>query len=276
MSRLTDVCHQGLSLEGLAVVRSSPLPIYAQIRQQLEQVLDARREARIETFFTDEEIARHFGVSRMTARQAVGEMVHDGLVYRRKGVGTFIAAPKITESEGPNAIGNFFEEWPTLGHSVTVELLVFEQQPCPRERASSLGIRPGEPVLRFVRRRFADNVPLVIDYRWVGPPLLGKLNREDLLQTSIHVLTAQHLGTSVGRSKYEIEAARCSRAQSDLLEMETGEPVLIRHVDVYAPNGDGLWTGESIYRADLYKYRIEIAPGQSIAQVSGLTMGVDL
>lgn len=277
MSRLNGLTHSGPGLDGLSIDRSSPLPIYAQMRRQLEQLLEARREAQLDTFFTDDEISRHFGVSRMTVRQAIGEMVQDGLLYRRKGVGTFISPRKITESEGPDGVGNFFEEWPTLGHAVAVEMLVFGEQPCPPERAAPLGVRPGDAVLHFVRRRLADGVPVAIDYRWVSPLLLGKIGRDDLLRASIHVLTAHHLGSPVGRSRYEIEAARCSQAHADLLEMEADEPVLIRHVDVSAVNGAALWTGLSIYRADLYKYRIEIAMGQGAAQVSAQSpLGDDL
>lgn len=273
MSRLDALTSAELGLEGLTIDRTSPLPIYAQMRDQLQQVLGRRREARLDTFFTDEEIARHFGVSRMTVRQAIGEMVREGQLYRRKGVGTFITSHKVIESEGPDNVGNFFEQWPRMGHRVNVEMLVFAHVPCPPERAAALGLRPGTPVLYFLRRRIADGVPLVLDYRWVELGVGSKMRQDELTLTSIHEITARHLGSPVGRSKYEIEAARCTREHADLLEMEPDEPVLIRHVDVTASDGSSLWTGESIYRADLYKYRIEINPWGSAASVAEVVRG---
>ena len=245
-----------VDLHGLNVDRSSPLPINAQMRQLLLHVIADRRQAGIDTFFTDEMISRQFGVSRMTARQAVGDLVREGLLYRRQGIGTFIAPLKVIEKEGP--VGDFFGDWPTQGHRVDVEVPVFRHAACSEELATILQVLPGTVVLYFQRHRFSDGVPVALDDRWVAPPSSRHITREELRHRSIHHIVIPRIGLAIAKAQVEIEAGRSTAKQGELLEIEPGDPILIRTVTPYSSQGLPSWTGRSIYRSDLYKYSIQV------------------
>lgn len=243
-------------LSGLRIDRSSAIPAYAQMCAQLVGVIDTLRRRGIDTFFTDDEIARHYGVSRMTARQSISEIVREGRLYRRRGVGTFIATPRVIEKEGP--VGDFFEDWPSQGRRVTVEIAECRTVDCPGPVAAMLEIAQGLPVLYVRRRRLADGIPIAVDDRWIGPPGSNRITEEELKSRSIHLIVAAKLGLKVSKAQVRIEAALCPPEVTDLLELGREDPVLVRTVTPFGDNGAPLWTGRSVYRADLYTYSVMV------------------
>jgi GntR family transcriptional regulator len=243
-------------LDGLQVDRASPLPAYAQIRRHMAQVIQQRRKRGIETFFTDGHLSQHYGVSRMTARQAISELVREGELYRRKGVGTFIAS-KAIETEGP--VGDFFDDWMTQGHRVGVKVLRFRILRPPAEVAATLRLEPETRVLFFRRVRLLNEIPVSVDDRWVSPIASKMITREELKHRSIHLIVLPKLGVGIARAQVEIEARRCAADLAALLNIETDDPVLVRSIVPFSTLGDPLWTGSSVYRSDLYKYKATVA-----------------
>src|SRR6185369_4401628 len=88
--------------------RRSPIPLYLQIKQYLARQISVW-ERHNDKFFTDGELCDMFGVSRMTVRQAVQDLVDDGLLKRSRGIGTFVVARKIEERLAPQL--DFPEQW---------------------------------------------------------------------------------------------------------------------------------------------------------------------
>lgn len=239
------------NLDGLSIDRSSAMPVYAQIRDHLLPIVRHRQQRRMGEFFTDEALSTHFGVSRMTARQAVSELVREGLLLREKGRGTFVAPQKVVEQEGP--LGDFFDDWAVQGHRVAVEVPVFREI-AAGQKAYALAVGPQTKVLFFRRRRLVDGEPMGLDERWVPPPTSRHLTVEELESRSIHLILAEKIGLRVAKAQVEIEAARCEPDEAAMLKIKPGEPVLLRTVTPFSVEGRPLWTGRSVYRADRYKY----------------------
>jgi GntR family transcriptional regulator len=245
-------------LAGLRIDRAAPLPVYSQIQQQMTEVIRKLRKRGVQEFFTDGDLSLHYGVSRMTARQATSELVRAGELYRRRGVGTFIApAAKAVETEGP--VGDFFDDWMLQGHKVGVKVLQFRHEPAPQNIATVLRIPEGERVLFFRRVRLLNGKPVSVDDRWVSPLASPLITRNELKQHSIHLIVGPKLGIRIARAQVEIEAGRCPAAMARLLHVKDGVPVLIRTITPFSKLGDPLWTGRSVYRSDLYKYKAMVA-----------------
>ncbi|HTY70135.1 MAG TPA: GntR family transcriptional regulator [Alphaproteobacteria bacterium] len=244
-------------LAGLQIDRAAPLPVYSQIQQQMTEVIRKLRKRGVQKFFTDGDLSVHYGVSRMTARQATSELVRVGELYRRRGVGTFIAPAKAVETEGP--VGDFFDDWMVQGHKVGVKVLQFRQEHPPQNIANVLRITERERILFFRRIRLLNDKPVSVDDRWVSPVASPLITRSDLKQHSIHLIVGPKLGIRIARAQVEIEAGRCPAATARLLRVKEGTPVLIRSITPFSNVGDPLWTGRSIYRSDLYKYKAMVA-----------------
>src|SRR5262249_37264125 len=122
---------------------------------------------------SDIALSNEFNVSTVVVRQAVRQLVDEGLLVRQRGKGTFVTKePKEPLHGGLNAVEPFFDEWRLQGKRVRVELVDNRTIAASIPVAAGLGIRPGEMVAYLRRLRFADDLPVAVDYRYMPTELV--------------------------------------------------------------------------------------------------------
>ncbi len=129
-----------------AFVKVEEIPVYIQIRNSLHQDIVNRILLPGQKLPSEDELAARFGVSRMTVRQGIADLIDDGLLYRRHGVGTFVAHPHIVRDH--SHLSNFVETARKEGIEFKVRLLASEVIPGQAEGgagAFASGRRPGHP-----------------------------------------------------------------------------------------------------------------------------------
>jgi GntR family transcriptional regulator len=242
--------------------RRSNLPLYVQIRDALERLIAEEAPGGDEPgaqgwagkrFYSDAEIADRFQVSRMTARQAIGLLVDSGHLYRIRGKGTFVGAPKVADSA--DALEDFFEEWQASGHEVSAVIAEFRREPLEASNAVPLQRQAGEQVLFIQRIRSVDDMPVAVDYRYVPFPLATMVNQDDLLRGALHTSIGKQLKVPISYGSVEYAAGRPTPAEAAILRMGHAEPVFIRTATIFDEAGEALWTGRSVYRGDRYTRR---------------------
>lgn len=243
------------------VQRDSYLPFYVQIKQQLKehiQRLKAEASARGQPltspipFYSDDELVKAFGVSRMTVRQAVDALVQEGLLYRVRGVGTFISPPKIQGQL--KRLEAFFEEWALQGKQVSVDIHQLDTRPCPEAAAAWLGVEPGTPILYIKRTRLADGIPTALDERFIPYELGQGITREDVSKEAIFMTLIRKFNVPIGEARIEISAVEAGPEEADLLKVPRGAALLLRNVVMVDDTGKPVLAGRSLYRPDLFKY----------------------
>jgi GntR family transcriptional regulator len=246
--------------------RASPLPLYAQIKQRLLALI-ATWDAAGDRFFTDEQLCRRFGVSRLTVRQAVQSLVDDGFLARARGTGTTVRRAKIEEHLSPRM--NFLDEWASRGLNMRAEMLAFERVPAPEAVAAALKLRPGTRVRYIRRRRLAGAVPVSIDDRYLPLELAAKLTVRDVETRSLlDVLWRQ---VRLDHCDQQVEALLAEGELVGLLSVMPGAALLARRMVYVDDDGRAVMAGRSYHRADLVRYAVQIAlqPGAD----SGLEIG---
>ena len=232
--------------------RSSPIPLYVQIKQRLLALI-ATWDERDSRFYGDNELCQMFGVSRMTVRQAVQELVGDGFLTRVRGTGTFVAIPKIEERFTP--LMNLRDQWASRGRPMQVEVLAFEERQCPLEIAAALGMAAGSPV-RYIRRlRFSGQVPIAIDNRFIPLPIARELEPKDAEHSILHALWSR---IELSHGDLRIEASTADEEAAGLLHMVPGAPLLVRHLQYFDTDRRAVMAGYSLYRADLVRYSMTV------------------
>jgi len=230
-----------------AVDRSSPLPLYAQIARRL--VAEVSRSAAEARFYGDEEVAQRFDVSRMTARQAIQQLVDEGFLRRVKGIGTFVAPGKIEE----RSLASFFDGSASGGTPMTAEVLAMGAKP----RAD---IPPdpelGANVLYIARLRLVGVVPIVLDHRYLPKRLGQRLKREDAERRSLLDWLKQSV--TLDRVEMQVEATGADAESAKHLRILPGEPALVRHLRYVAADGSVVMSGRSIYRGDIVRYGFSV------------------
>lgn len=201
------------------------------------------------------ELSEQLKISRNTLRQAINTLVSEGLLIRKRGVGTRVAEKNIY-SEATNWL-SFSQEMKILGVEIeNFELHITRQIPSEEAR-SFFSISEDSKVLRLERLRGKVNFPFVYFISEFNPviPLDGteNFNRPlyDILRDDYQII--------VKTSREEISAAPANNFIASKLEIETGDPILIRKRAVSDKNGQPVEYNIGWYRADSFTYKIESA-----------------
>ncbi|MCK9907679.1 GntR family transcriptional regulator [Microbacteriaceae bacterium K1510] len=232
--------------------RSSPLPLYAQIKQRLIGLI-LRWEQPDQRFYSDEQLCAFFCVSRDTVRQALSELVREGLLTRSRGLGTFVAVKKLEERFGPGM--DFIQQWAAKGTPIQPTLLVFDRRGADEEVAAALETDVGAPILFIKRTRAAARVPVAIDYRYLPADLVTDWDESSALGSPLHLLW-QRLELSTG--DFEIEAGIAGPEEVEYLHLPAGAPVLIRSLRYRDVTNRLVMAGHTVHRADLVRYSLSV------------------
>ena len=236
----------------LPLDRTSPLPLYAQLKQRLIGLI-ARSERGDGRFCTDEELSDLFGVSRDTARQAVAELVADGLLRRARGRGTFIVFPPVEERFNPGM--DFAHQWAARGTPMQIVGLVFARQAADAALADLLDVEPGRLVLFIKRVRSAARVPIALDFRYIPDDLVPDWDESCIAQSFLHLLWQRH---RLAGGEFAITAGLAGADERAHLHLPSGAPVLIRHLSYQDAAGRRVLAGHTVHRADLARYAIQV------------------
>ncbi|MBO0895676.1 GntR family transcriptional regulator [Arthrobacter sp. zg-ZUI10] len=193
-------------------------------------------------------LADHFGVARMTVRQAIDALVADEVLERVVGLGTFVARPKLDLQV---KLTSYSEEMARRGMVPDARVLSFEQVGASRLVARELQIDPGQPVVRFRRQLLADGEPMSVDENFIpAVHVPGMLDEEP--PTSLYRVLSERYGMVMEWGEDTIEATAASASTARLLNVELGAPLLKiqRHAYVSRTMVD---YSVSYYRADRYK-----------------------
>lgn len=228
------------------------IPKYIQIADSLREKVNELYKGGTDRFLSDDELIKMFDVSRMTIRQAVQLLVDEGLLKRIQGKGTFIVRKDKLKTDIAK-LDTFFQGW-YFEKNFKVELLYRGSVPCPEEAAVKLGVKPGEEVYQVKRLRFSEDIPVVLDNRYLLKKYGEQITDEEYINYSFSHLFFNKFNVSLSEGEIEIEATLASQEISEVLKVSIGSPILYRSVDLKAKQGCVL-TGASSYRGDMYKYK---------------------
>jgi GntR family transcriptional regulator len=165
---------------------------------------------------------QHFGVARMTVRQAIDALVAEGLLERAPARGTFVCRI-------PRPVArplSFAEDARARGWTVSTETLQSGVGQAGPGVAKALGITVGDPVIHWRRRRRHDDVPLCYQDVYLNEILMPGFLQDDLPDSLYDLLSARGLRPTAAEDKLSADLA--SKTDALLLELTVGDPVL-RH-----------------------------------------------
>lgn len=240
--------------------RSSPLPLYVQIKRRLLQMIASwdRHDLR---FHTDDELCQLFKVSRMTVRQAVQALVNEGHLTRIRGVGTFVGSGKMDERFTPDM--DFIDQWAGSGRPLVMTLRRLERMPCPAAYAASLGVVEGAEVLYIERLRTSGGIPISLDYRYIVADCADVFDRDSVERFSLLDLLRQRV--ELDRGIMRIEATSANPDIAEILQVLPNDPVLGRHLVYLDVRERPIMAGYSIYRADQARYVVTVPVSKASA-----------
>ncbi|GIH16435.1 GntR family transcriptional regulator [Rugosimonospora africana] len=236
------------------VDRSSPVPLYYQLAQQLEAAIESGDLARGTQLGNEIALADQLGLSRPTVRRAIGYLVDRGLLVRKRGVGTQVVQPRVRR---PLELTSLFDDLTGGDQDPTTEVLSLHEQPAPDLVARSLALAEGAPVAVLERLRYARGEPLAVLRNYL-PADLVPLSAEALERTGLYQLMRAagirlHLAT-------QTVGARCATAaEARLLRDRKGGALLTMQRTAYDDTGRAVEFGNHYYRASLYSFEFVLS-----------------
>ena len=228
----------------------STVPLWAQIADNLRQrIADG---AEVETRFTDAALVAEFKVSPMTVRQAVQQLVAEGLLVRQRGRGTFVARSPVRGTL--ESLERYLERWRFPGRDFRVEIVSRNLVAANMLIASQLRVEPGTQVGYLRRRRFADGYPVALDNRYVPADIDAELSDDEVLQHGILNLIQTRLSGKLHLATITIRASTVSADEAQLLGLPVGAAVLDRDLRLEADDERVVMTGNSLYHPDRFVY----------------------
>lgn len=188
------------------------------------------------------EVAEQFGVSRMTARKAFQNLVHAGLIARRKGAGSFVLPAPLHRPEG--VLRSFTQDMVARGLTPSSRLVRGDVGAAP-EAAAALGLRPADWVVTIERVRYADDVAVALE-RTVLPGDFAPVLQADLEQGSLHRALAD-LGRQMGRASGYVTARLATNDEAHLLGVELPAALLVESRTITDTTGRIIENTQSAY-----------------------------
>lgn len=227
-------------------------PAYRQIEQALRE-----RIARMppgERLPSDAELCAQFGVSRMTARNAMERLAVDGLIRREPGRGSFVAqAPAHRRT---NRLMTFTQEMRRAGRTPTSRVLTREIRPSSTAEAASLGVPPHQPIVHLRRLRLADDQPVALETAVLVGDCARAVMTADLANGSLHETLARS-GIVLRRGTGTISAAMATYEDARLFDIRVGSPLLVERRIIEDDRGRRIESTESRYPADRYGLEVQ-------------------
>ena len=229
-------------------------PLYVQLRRRIEAGIASGFLAPDTALPPEREIAALTGLSRVTVRKAIAELVERGLIVQRQGSGSSVAALRPKVEQSLSRLTSFTEDMARRGFRSEVEWLERGLVVPSPEEVMALGLRAGDPVARLSRLRKADGRPMAIERAALPVDILP--DPTEVSQSLYEVLG--RLGKRPVRAVQKISAVNLSAADARLLGLPPGAAGLRIERTSYLPEGRVAEFTRSIYRGDAYDFVAEL------------------
>lgn len=222
------------------------MPLYFQLAEQLTAAIADGQAQPGDLFENEVAMSERLGLSRPTVRRAIHHLVDQGLLVRRRGLGTFVASRRVHRRASK---GSLYEDLSIQGRSPSTKVLKHEIEREPRA-ATALDLDPDTQLLALKRVRYADGEPLAIMQNWL-PPRHSSITREQLESRGLYsMLRDQGVGSVVAHQS--VSARLPTVDERGLLEISSRLPVIAVSRTAFDPTGAPVEHAEHVYRSDGY------------------------
>ena len=235
--------------------RSSPVPLYFQIAQAIEASIGSGTFRASQLLDTELQLAERFGVSRPTIRQAIQQLVQQGLVVRRRGVGSLVVTQRI---ERPVALTSLYDDLAASGLAPTTKLLAMHEIGADAEVAGALSLALGDPVLSIERLRYANGEPLAVMRNYLPVDLVpAPTVRRALADHGLYELLREH-GIVLHAADQVISARKPTASEARLLATSRAATLLTMTRTASDRTGRAVEHGRHAYLAEQYAFKMRL------------------
>jgi GntR family transcriptional regulator len=237
------------------VDKTSPLPIYYQLEQEIKALIENGDLSPGDVVPSERELSEKYEISRMTVRQAINNLVNDGFLIRKQGIGTFVAKQKVEQKL--KGLTSFSEDMRSRGMVPSTQVLEFQIVSPNKVISEGLALPNGSPVYEIKRIRLADGIPMAFEISYLSVERIPGLTRE-VVEGSLYHYVENDLHFKIHYANQVLEASIAREMESKVLSIQEGMPVLLMKRTTYLEDGRPLEVVKSVYPGDRYKFVVDM------------------
>ena len=234
----------------------SPVPLYSQLKELLRtRILDGTYPP-LSRMPSEAELGKAFDVSRITVRQALGDLQKEGLIFKIHGKGTFVAKPKAFQNV--STLQGLGESMSQRGYEVINRLRSFKVVPADAQVAARLQVAEGANVVQIKRARLVNRELVSLEITYLPEAVGKRLEKADLVSRDIFLILENDCALPLGHADLAIDAILADAELAGALEVEEGSPVMRIERLTHTADGTPLDYEHLYYRGDAFQYRLRI------------------
>jgi len=204
--------------------RFSKLPYYQQLYEILLGKIQRHDWQPGDMIPPESELIKEYQVSRNTVRQVLDKLVNDGLIYRQRGRGSFVAHPTLEQSM--TRIVSFTEDMQQRGFTPGTQVITADLIPAEEEIASQLELTPGEQLVLLRRLRLADGEPMSIEESYLIHKYCPDVLKHNYAKNPLRKVLEEEYGIRIASAKQVIQAIQAPPDLAQLLDIQAGAALL--------------------------------------------------
>ncbi|AGW94808.1 MULTISPECIES: GntR family transcriptional regulator [Cupriavidus] len=233
-----------------------PLPLYTQIKDALRaRILDGTYPPHHQ-MPSESELGERFSASRITVRQALGDLQKEGLIFKIHGKGTFVSKPRAFQNI--TSLQGFAEAMSSMGYEILNQVRSCKCVPASRHVAAQLRLREGDPVVEIRRVRLLNREPVSLELTWVPEAVGKRLVTADLATRDIFLILENDCGVKLGHADLSVDAILADEDLTQALRIQEGAPVLRIERLTHDAQGTPIDYEFLYFRGDAFQYRLRV------------------
>ncbi len=229
--------------------------LYVQLKEQIIAAIKRGEFAPGDQIPSQRELIVRYGMSHMTIRRAINELISESVIYAIPGKGIYVSLPKQEAEAGP--LVSFTEDMAKRGMTASTRLLSAQSTGATTLLAEVFGVEPGTLLFALRRLRLADGQPMALQMTYLPRQFCPDLLSHDLACDSLYALLKHTYRLTLADSHSTAEAVLATEEEARLLGMPSPAPLLVTEQLTYLDTGQPVEFTRSAYRGDRYRLRLQ-------------------
>lgn len=234
--------------------RNNPKPLYQQFRDIVEEKISSGEWKSNDKIPSENQLSSKYGLSRMTVRSVLLDLVKEEKLYRVQGKGTYVAEQKI-EAQSLYYVG-VREQLEQMGYEVSTKTIDCKLVDSDRNVARHLNLEEGTPVFMIKRVRSIKDGPVSIHVSYIPQKYSQGLTPELVEKEQLCVLMNQNFGLQRKRVSETLESVAADKEEAALLQVEKGHPLLLLKDELFSEEDAPYEYTKVVFRGDKFKIRL--------------------
>lgn len=237
-------------------VRQDNRPLYLLVKERLEKMIADGSYQAGEQLPPEAELARLFGVSRATLREALRVLEEEGVLTRKQGIGTFVNQPRALVERGIEELFSVTESIEKLGQKAGSIIVGLEQAQADKSMAEALNLPVGAELLKLSRLRTADNKVAVYCIDYIPKIYTERLPENASWDGSLFSLLESQLGIYIEQAIAQIVPINADENMAKLMHIRKNSPLLLLKQIHFERSGVPIFYCENYFRPDFFNFKV--------------------